>query len=148
MSEFRRKASAVWKGDLKGGKGTVSAHSGVLKDVPYSSTMRFGDDPGTNPEEMLAAALASCYSMALSNVLSTKGHKVESVDSEATCFFTSQPAGGFRVTRMQLKVSGHVAGIDQATFAALAKDVEANSCPMSVLLHACVPIEVDATLVK
>jgi osmotically inducible protein OsmC len=148
MAEFRRKASAVWNGDLKGGKGTMSAHSGVLKDVPYSFTKRFGDEPGTNPEELLAAALASCYSMALSNVLSTKGHTVESIDSEATCFFTSKPEGGFHVTRMLLKVSGRVAGIDQATFAAVAKDVEANSCPMSVLLRGCVPIEVDATLVK
>ena len=96
MAEFRRRATAVWNGDLKGGKGTVSTHSGALKSTPYNFTMRFGDEPGTNPEEMLAAALSSCYSMALSNVLSNKGHKVDSMQSEATCFFTSQPTGGFR----------------------------------------------------
>jgi lipoyl-dependent peroxiredoxin len=148
MAEFRRRAIAVWNGDLKGGKGTVSTHSGALKTTPYNYTMRFGDEPGTNPEEMLAAALSSCYSMALSNVLSNKGYKVESVQSEATCFFTSQPAGGFRTTRMHLEVTGKVAGIDQAEFAKVAKETEEGACPMSVLLRNCVPIEVTATLVK
>ena len=148
MAEFRRRSTAVWNGDLQGGKGHVGTLSGALKNVPYTFSMRFGDEPGTNPEEMLAAALSSCYSMALSNVLSKAGHKVDSVETEATCFFTSQPAGGFRVTRMHLKVTGRVAGIDQSGFAATAKETEEKSCPMSVLLRNCVPIEVDATLVK
>jgi osmotically inducible protein OsmC len=148
MAEFKRRATAVWNGDLRGGKGRVSSHSGVLKDIPYSFNTRFADEPGTNPEEMLASALSSCYSMALSNVLSTKGYKVESMETEATCFFTSQPTGGFRITRFHLTVAGHVAEIDQATFAQIAKETEEGGCPVSILLRKSVPIELDATLVK
>jgi lipoyl-dependent peroxiredoxin len=146
MADFRRRATAVWNGDLKGGKGRFSTRSGLVKDVPYSWSTRFADEPGTNPEEMLAAALASCYSMALSNVLSKKGHTVASMETECTCFFGEQPAGGFRVSKMQLKVTGRVSGIDQAAFAQAAKETEESACPMSVLLRGCVPIEVDATL--
>lgn len=148
MADFRRRATAVWNGDLRGGKGKVSSHSGVLKDMSYSFTTRFGDEPGTNPEEMLAAALTACYSMALSNVLSTKGHTVESVQTEATCFFGPIPAGGFRIKKMHLKVEGRVSGIDEATFVQVAKETEANGCPVSILLRGCVPIELDATLLK
>jgi osmotically inducible protein OsmC len=146
MAEFRRRATAVWNGDLRSGKGRVSSYSGVHKNTPYSYTTRFDNEPGTNPEEMLAAALASCYSMALSGVLSKAGHKVDAVETEATCFFTSQPTGGFRISRMHMKVTGRVAGIDQAGFAATAKQTEVDGCPVSALLHAGVPIELDATL--
>jgi lipoyl-dependent peroxiredoxin len=146
MADFRRRATAVWNGDLRGGKGKVSSHSGLVKDIPYSYITRFGDEPGTNPEEMLASALASCYSMALSNQLSTKGYTVESVETEATCFFGPIPTGGFRIKKFHLQVAGRVTGIDEATFIQVAKETEAGGCPVSILLRVSVPIELDATL--
>ena len=148
MADFRRRATAVWNGDLRGGKGKFSSHSGLAKDVPYSFTTRFADEPGTNPEELLASALASCYSMALANQLSSKGYTVESIQTEATCFFGPIPESGFRIKKMHLQVAGQVTGIDAATFAQVAKETEASSCPVSILLRGCVPIELDATLLK
>ena len=145
MAEFRRKATAVWQGDLQGGKGAVGSQSGVFTNIPYSYKTRFQNDPGTNPEEMLSMALASCYSMALSNVLSKKGYKVNNMETEATCFFTEKPEG-YRITRMHIKVTGKVDGIDQATFVKEAKETEEKSCPVSVFMRASVPIDVDATL--
>lgn len=148
MADFRRKASAVWSGDLRSGVGRMSTHSGVLKDMRYSFNQRFGDEPGTNPEELLAAAHASCYSMALAHALSTRGYSVESVETNATCFLSPQASGGFRITRMHLQVRGKVKGIDEASFVAIAKETDASGCPVSVLLHHGLTIELDAALVK
>ena len=148
MADFRMKASAVWSGDLRGGNGRMSTQSGTLKNVKYSFNQRFGDEPGTNPEELLAAAHASCYSMALSHALSSKGYTVESVETNATCFLSPQAAGGFRITKMHLKVRGKVSGIDEATFVQIAKETDAGGCPVSVLLHPGLTVELDAALVK
>jgi osmotically inducible protein OsmC len=148
MADFRRKASAVWNGDLRNGIGRMSTHSGALKDMRYSFNQRFGDEPGTNPEELLAAAHASCYSMALSGALSSKGYTVESVETNATCFLSPQASGGFRITKMHLQVRGKVKGIDEATFVEIAKETDAGGCPVSILLHPGLTIELDAALVK
>lgn len=146
MADLRRRASAVWKGDLRSGIGRMSASSGAFKDVRYSFTTRFENEPGTNPEELLAAAHASCYSMAFANVLSQKGYEVESIETNATCHLTPQPKGGFRITKMHLVTKGKVAGIDDATFKQIAKDAEENSCPVSILLHPGLTVELDASL--
>jgi osmotically inducible protein OsmC len=138
----------VWTGDLRSGVGRMSASSGVFKDVRYSFTTRFENEPGTNPEELLAAAHASCYSMAFSNVLSQKGYTVESMETQATCHLTPQPTGGFRITKMHLSVKGKVKGIDEATFKQIAKETDATGCPVSILLHNGLTIELDASLVQ
>jgi lipoyl-dependent peroxiredoxin len=148
MADFKRKAQATWYGDLRGGNGRMSTHSGVLKNVPYAFNTRFANEPGTNPEELLAAAHASCYSMALSGALSKKGYTVDSIETNATCFLSPQPTGGFRITKMHLQVRGKVAGIDEATFVQIAKETDAGGCPVSILLHPGLTIELDAALVK
>jgi osmotically inducible protein OsmC len=148
MADFKRRAEATWTGDLKDGVGRMSSESGVLKNVSYNFSKRFGDEPGTNPEELLAAAHASCYSMALSGALSKKGYKVESVETKATCFLSPQAAGGFRITKMLLVTRGKVAGVDEATFVQIAKETEAGGCPVSILLHPGLTVELDAALVK
>jgi len=148
MADFKRRAEAAWSGDLRSGAGRMSTHSGVLKNVSYGFNQRFANEPGTNPEELLAAAHASCYSMALSHALSSKGYTVESVQTKATCFLSPQAAGGFRITKMHLQVRGKVAGIDEATFVQIAKETDASGCPVSVLLRPGLTIELDAALVK
>ncbi len=124
----------------------MSASSGVLKNVPYSFATRFEQAPGTNPEELLAAANAACYSMALSNNLSQKGYKVDYVETRAVCHLSPQPTGGFKITKMELNTRGKVAGIDEATFNQIAKDTE-KTCPVSQAL-ASIAIEAHPTLVK
>jgi lipoyl-dependent peroxiredoxin len=146
MADLERSATAVWHGDLRGGNGEMSASTGVLKNVPYSFVTRFENAPGTNPEELLAAAHAACFSMALSNVLSKAGHKVDYVQTRAVCHLTPQPAG-FKITRMELITRGKVEGVDEATFKKMAKETGESGCPVSLALGA-IEITVDATLEK
>ena len=146
MAELKRRASAVWQGDLRSGTGRMSTNSGALKDMAYSFRTRFENEPGTNPEELLAAAHASCFSMALANQLSAKGYKVESIETRATCYLASQPAGGFRITKMLLQTTGRVQGIDEATFKQIAKETDESGCPVSILLHPGLTVELEASL--
>ena len=146
MADFRRTASAVWNGDLRGGNGTISATSGIFTDVPYSFVTRFDNTPGTNPEELIAAAHAACYSMAFANSLAKKGIQPTSITTKATTVFSPKDGGGFRVSRMILEVEGVVAGLDQAGFQREAEEGE-KACPISALLRPGVDaIEVHATL--
>jgi lipoyl-dependent peroxiredoxin len=146
MADLERSATAIWHGDLRGGKGEMSANTGLFKNTPYSFSTRFENAPGTNPEELLAAAHAACFSMALSNVLSKAGHKVDYVQTRAICHLTPQPAG-FKITRMELITRGKVDGVDEATFKQMAKDTSEKSCPVSQALAA-IEITVDANLEK
>jgi len=129
---MQRRASAQWKGGLKDGKGTVSTASGAVKSVPYSFAMRFEDAPGTNPEELVAAAQAACFSMALSGELGKAGYRPESVDTKATLNFDKTDAG-WSVTSIHLDVSAKVPGADPAKFQAAA-DSAKKTCPISRLL--------------
>jgi osmotically inducible protein OsmC len=146
MANLERKASAVWKGDLRGGNGTMSSTSGVFKDAPYSFATRFEQSPGTNPEELIAAAHAGCYSMAFANVLAGKGYKPESIETQATITGGFQPQGGFKIMSSKLVTRGKVEGIDEATFKQLALDAE-KACPVSNALRNNLEIEVDASLI-
>ncbi|HVO63719.1 MAG TPA: OsmC family protein, partial [Terriglobales bacterium] len=112
---MQRKASAVWKGGLKDGKGTVSATSGVLSNTPYSFTTRFENTPGTNPEELIAAAHAACFSMALSAQLGAASLTPESIDTSATLTMDKLDAG-WTITTIQLDVSARVPNADEAAF--------------------------------
>lgn len=132
MADIQRSADAVWQGDLRGGKGQVSTPSGVLQQDAYTFATRFENAAGTNPEELIAAAHASCFSMAFANTLAGKGYPPEVIQTHATLSM-DRTSAGFSVTKMLLEVEGKVANIDQGTFEEVAKEAERN-CPISRLL--------------
>ena len=131
---MQRKASAVWKGGLKDGKGSVSSTSGVLSNTPYSFTTRFENTPGTNPEELIAAAHAACFSMALSAQLGGANLTPESINTSATLTMEKLDAG-WTITAIQLDVTAKVPNADKAAFEKAANDAKAG-CPVSKVLNA------------
>lgn len=137
-----RRASADWHGDLKAGAGTISTGSGVLADTQYSFKTRFEDGKGTNPEELIAAAHAGCFSMALSNELSNAGHPPDRLHTDASVTF-GKAESGFAITAVHLNVRAKVPGLDQAGFNKAANSAKAN-CPVSKVLKA--DISMDAVL--
>jgi osmotically inducible protein OsmC len=145
MAQLKRNANAVWRGDLLGGEGEMSSSSGAFQDLGYSFSTRFENEPGTNPEELIAAAHAGCYSMAFANTLAGKGYDPQSIETQATCVLTSQEGGGFAITHMLLDVRGRVPGIDQATFEEVAEEAD-KGCPVSNLLRPGLKIEREVTL--
>ncbi len=138
-----RKASALWKGDLKTGHGSISTHSKTLHDTAYGFKSRFEEGPGTNPEELVAAAHAGCFSMAFANELAKAGHTPTSVETEATVTLEMLPDGP-TVTRIHLSNHSVVPGIEKAKFDEIAAAAKVN-CPISRLLKAAA-ITLDATL--
>jgi lipoyl-dependent peroxiredoxin len=141
---MKRNASAIWKGGLKDGNGTISTESGVLSDAQYSFTTRFEHGKGTNPEELIAAAHAGCFSMALSNELGNAGLTPESIGTTATVTLEKTDAG-FAIPAVHLTLQAKVPGADQATFAQLA-DRAKTGCPVSKLFKA--DITLEATLLS
>ena len=131
---MQRKASAVWKGGLKDGKGAISAPGGVLKDTPYSFTTRFENAPGTNPEELIAAAHAGCFSMALSGQLGGANLTPESISTTVTLSLDKLDSG-WTITASHIDVVGKVPGADAATFQKYAEAAE-KGCPVSKVLNA------------
>src|SRR5947207_15613873 len=131
---MQRKASAVWKGGLKDGKGTVSATSGVLSNTPYSFTTRFENTPGTNPEELIAAAHAACFSMALSAQLGGANITPESINTTATLSLDKLDSG-WAITAVHLDVIGRIPNGDDAAFQKAAENAK-SSCPVSKVLNA------------
>jgi osmotically inducible protein OsmC len=129
-----RKASAVWKGSLKEGKGTVSSDSGVLSQTPYSFSTRFENAKGTNPEELIAAAHAGCFTMALSAQLGNAGITPESLETTASLSLDKLDAG-WTVTKIHLDVTARIPGADKAAFDKAAESAKAG-CPISRLLKA------------
>ena len=140
---MQRKGSAVWSGDLKSGKGHVSTESGALKDLPYGFNTRFEDTPGTNPEELVGAAHASCYAMAMSLGLGEKDLKADEIKATAKVTL-SEVDGGFAVTKVHLDVTAKIPGISEEDFQKVAEATKKN-CPISKLLTA--KITLDAKLV-
>ena len=138
-----RNASAVWHGGLKDGKGTISTQSGVLKDAQYSFSTRFENGIGTNPEELIAAAHAGCFTMALSGQLTTGGFIPDTLETTAKVTLEKTDAG-FTVTKIHLTTKAKVPNIDKAKFDELAGNAKAG-CPISRLLKAA-EITLDATL--
>lgn len=135
---MKRTASAVWTGDLKTGKGTMSTQTGVLKDARYGFASRFEEGPGSNPEELIGAAHAGCFSMAFSNELATAGHVPTSVATKATVTLEFLD-GGPTVTGVHLDCTAVVPGIDDATFQTIAAGAKA-ACPISRLLNATITL--------
>ena len=142
MAKFVRKASAEWKGDLFKGKGAIDTTSGVLAGTPYSFVKRFENEPGTNPEELIAAAHAACFSMALANNLAGQGYEPESIDTTAGISLSNE-SGDWVIGKSKLQVKGKVPGMDAATFKEIA---ESNDCPVSALLGPGLEIEIEAEL--
>ena len=136
---MKRKASAVWHGTLKEGSGTITVPSGVLKGATYNFAQRFGDDPGTNPEELVAAAHAACYSMAFSGKLTAAGLTPDRIDTSATVTLEKTDAG-MTVTKVHLITHARVPGATPAVFAEAAEAARAT-CPISRLLNATITLD-------
>lgn len=136
---MKRNASAHWSGGLKDGKGSLTSPSGVLKNTPYSFHTRFEDQPGTNPEELIAAAHAGCFSMALSAQLGSAGMTAESIDTTATVTMEKTDAG-FSITAVHLDLRARIPGADKAKFEEAAQSAKAG-CPVSRVLNAKITLE-------
>jgi lipoyl-dependent peroxiredoxin len=139
---MQRKASAEWKGGLKDGKGTVSSASGILSNTPYSFTTRFENAPGTNPEELIAAAHAACFSMATSAQLGAANLTPESIATSATLTLEKLDSG-WTITAVHLDVVAKIPGATAEAFNKVVQDAKAN-CPVSKVLNA--KITMDAKL--
>jgi osmotically inducible protein OsmC len=136
---MQRKATAIWEGGLKDGKGRLSTESRALADTPYSFGTRFEGTPGTNPEELLGAAHAGCFSMALSLQLGEAGIRPERIETKCTITFEKLETG-FTITRSHLDVAVRAPGADRAKFEAAAQNAKAG-CPLSKVLKADVSME-------
>ena len=137
--EIKRSASAVWNGANRDGKGAITTGSGALKAHPYGFAARFEDKPGTNPEELLAAAHAGCFTMALSLFLTEAQLVPQELNTRAEVTLEKQDAG-FTITKVHLDVQGRVPGADAGRFQALAQKAKDN-CPMSKVLRADISME-------
>ncbi len=139
-----RKANAEWNGTLKEGAGKIALGSGLFEGA-FSFSTRMGDEPGTNPEELLGASLAGCFAMALNATLEKEGKPAKSVRTESTVHLGKDDAG-FKITRIDLTADAEVDDIEEAAFKSIAETVS-KTCPISKAL-ASVPIELTATLVR
>lgn len=137
-------ASAIWRGDLKSGRGESSTQSGVLDGQSYSFKTRFGDAKGTNPEELLAAAHAQCFAMALANGLSEKGHTPNAVHADVGITLGTVE-GAPTITKAAITVKVECPGLDKATFQQVAEDTK-TGCPVSKALASIPEITLDASL--
>ena len=141
---MKKTASAHWQGGIKDGKGSISTQSGALEDNPYGFNTRFEDKPGTNPEELLAAAHAGCFAMQLSHFLAENGTPADELKARSVVS-VEQAAGGFEVRSSAITLEGKVPGIDDSTFQELATKAKEN-CPISKALGA-IEVTLDAKLV-
>lgn len=144
MSEKYRKAGVIWSGDLREGGGLMSTESRVLYEQPFRYANRFEDEPGTNPEELIAAAHAGCFSMALASTLKKNGYDPQRTDTTATCTLTPKE-GGHEITAMELHVRGDVSGIDEDNFNRLVMEAH-QRCPVSKLLKDKIEIKITTAL--
>lgn len=136
---MKKSASAAWKGDIKQGQGTISTETGALKEAPYGFKSRFEDGPGTNPEELIGAAHAGCFSMALSLMLGEDGLKPESIDTKAQVTL-SKTNDGFEISAVHLDVTADVPDTDVDTFEKIANKAK-QGCPVSKVLNAVITMD-------
>ncbi len=138
---IHKSGNAHWEGDIKRGKGTVSTQSGVLNEQPYGFNTRFEGAAGTNPEELIAAAHAACFSMALSLMLGEAGHTAQSIDTKAVVSL-DKADGGFAITQVALHSTVAVPGIEKSTFDDIIQKAKAG-CPVSKLLKAEITLDYE-----
>lgn len=146
MAEFNRKAGVLWTGDLKTGNGLISTESRVIFELPFNYQSRFGDQQGLNPEELVAAAHASCFSMAVTSTLEKNGYTPVQTETTATCTMGSEN-GGFAITNMLLHVRCEVPDLDEENFNRIVMEAD-KGCPMSNLLRNGLNIEITTDLIK
>lgn len=139
---IKKRASAHWQGGIKDGKGSISTQSGALEDNPYGFNTRFEDQPGTNPEELIAAAHAGCFSMALSKELGDRGMTAESLETQAEVWLDKEEAG-FRISAVHLTLTARVPGADRDAFEQAVQAAK-TGCPVSKVLDT--EISLQATL--
>ena len=144
MTEFNRKAGVLWSGDLENGQGIISTESQALFELPYNYPSRFGDEVGLNPEELIAAAHAACFSMSVASTLKKNGFEPLRTDTTATCTMVPTSAG-HEITNMRLHVRGEAPGMDEETFSRLVMEAD-QSCPVSTLLRNGLNIEITTAL--
>lgn len=144
---IKRKAGVIWRGDSRSGSGLISTESQVLFERPYTHQARFNgqETSNTNPEELIAAAHAACFSMALASTLKKNGFEPKQTDTTATCTLAPQN-GGYAITNMELHVRADVPGMDNSKFQRLVLDAD-RGCPVSNLLREGLKIEIDAMLI-
>lgn len=147
MAEIYRKAGVLWTGNLRDGNGILSTESKALFEQPFTSRMRFEDEPGTNPEELIAAAHAACFSMSVASTLAKHGYDPVRTDTTATCVLAPKNGGGFEITGMQLHIRAEVPRIDTDTFQKIIREADEN-CPVANLLRGGADIHIDATLLQ
>jgi osmotically inducible protein OsmC len=147
MAQFDRKAGVLWSGDLKTGKGLISTESKVLFELPYSWPTRFSDEVGLNPEELIAAAHAACFSMSVAGRLAKHGFTPVQTETTATCTLASKEEGGHEITNMRLHVRCEVPDIDEARFDEIVREANEN-CPVSNLLRGGANIDITAALIS
>jgi len=147
MTEFNRKAGVLWTGDLKNGNGLISTESKVIYELPYTYETRFGDQEGLNPEELIAAAHAACFSMSVASTLAKNGFTPVQTETTATCTMASKAEGGHEITNMRLHVRCEVPDIDEATFNQLVMTAD-QGCPVSNLLRSGLKIEITTDLIN
>jgi osmotically inducible protein OsmC len=146
MAEFDRKAGVLWTGDLKTGNGLISTESKALFEAPFSYPTRFADEVGLNPEELLAAAHAACFSMSVASTLAKNGYTPVQTDTTATCTLASKEGGGHEVTTMRLHVRCEVPDLDEDNLNRLVMEAD-QSCPFSNLLRNALKIEITTNLI-
>ena len=147
MDDLKRKAGAIWKGDSRTGDGSISTESRALFEKPYTHKTRFngGETTGTNPEELIAATHAACFSMALASTLKKNGYDPKQTDTTATCTLVPEN-GGYTIAAMDLHIRAEIPNIDKSKFQKMVMEADKN-CPVSNLLRHGLKIEIDATLV-
>jgi lipoyl-dependent peroxiredoxin len=139
MATIKRNASAYWSGTGKEGTGTITTQSGVLSGTPYSFSRRFGDEKGTNPEELIGAAHAGCFTMALAFQLTGAGKRADSLDTKADVSL-EQVEGGFKISAVALTLRAKVPGLSKDEFMKLAETAKAT-CPVSKVLNATITLD-------
>jgi osmotically inducible protein OsmC len=147
MAEFNRKAGVLWTGDLQTGQGLISTESRVIFQLPYTWQTRFGEETGLNPEELIAAAHAACFSMSVANRLEKNGFRAVQTETTATCTMHSREAGGPEITNMRLHVRCEVPDIDEETFNRIVMEAD-EECPVSNLLRNGLDIEITTALIQ
>jgi len=144
MEEFNRKAGVLWSGNLRSGAGVISTESQALFEIPFNYQARFDNYPGTNPEELIAAAHAACFSMVMAETLQKNGFEPQRTDTSATCTINSKN-GNYEITHMRLHVRAEIPDIDAETFQNLILEAD-QACPVSNLLKNSLKLEITATL--
>jgi osmotically inducible protein OsmC len=146
MKSIVRMAEAYWHGDLKEGDGSINTDSGALDETPYDFKTRFGNEVGTNPEELIAAAHAACYSMAFAGALSKNGYDPEIIHTRAACTMNPKEGGGYEIVRMILDVEVQAGGLEESNLKSMSEEGD-RGCPVSNLLRSCISIDIRVRLI-